>query len=267
MLTTALQLLMLTAVTADDAMDAKRLETMLENGDDRWIIQTFRRHPSETLPFVDQYLEGGLKIIEDGGSADKARESMRTGLKFAELADQAFNEEIYGNYAAAFGSWSPEEQKDFRKGQANYREARKMDDPAAAIEKLEESFALANTLQDAWGVAMYQTAIAQNLLKQGKHDEAAQVAKQAVNLNGRLRLRSGFVRANVIVGKALTETGPYKEANDHLAAAWNTLVDDDPMTLRDEVRDAYIAILEKAGDTAAAAKLRESKEMDKKESE
>ncbi len=265
MLTTALQMLLFTTVTADDALEPKRMENMLKNGDDRWIIQTFRRHPSETLPFIDQYLEGGLKIIEDGGGSDKAHESMRKGLQFAELADQAFGEEIFGNYAAAFGSWSPQEQKDFRKGQANFKQASKTEDPAAAIELLEESFALANVLQDAWGVAMYQTGIAQNLLKQGKHQEAAQVAKQAVNLNGRLRLRTGFVRSNVIVGKALSVTGPYKEAAEHLAAAWNTLVDDDPMTLRDDVREAYIAVLEKTGDTAAAAKLRESKEMDNKD--
>ncbi len=262
MLTTVMQIVMLSTITADDGLDVKRMETMLKNGDDRWIVQTLRRYPSETLGFVDQYLEGGLKIIEEGGDVEKARESYRTGLKFAEHADKAFGDELFSSYAAAFGSWSPQEQKEFREGQGKYKEARKLEDSQAALALYQEARMAAAQLGDAWGAAMYQLGVAQSLLKLGRHDEASQAGKQAIEIHGRLRLRMGWVRSNLVVGKAMAETGPYNEAKDHLSRAWSTLVDKDKSELREEVRDALAGILEKTGDTEAAAKLREQPEKE-----
>lgn len=262
MLITAMQLFFLTTITADDALEPKRMEAMLKNGDDMWIVQTFSRHPSEVLGFVDQYLEGGLKTIEDGGDVEKARESFRTGWKFALHADKAFGDEMFSKYAAAFGSWSPQEQKDFREGQSKYKEARKTEDPQAAFELFQEARTLAAQLGDAWGAAMYQLGVAESLYKLGQFDQAANAGKQAVEIHGRLRLRVGWIRSNLVVGRSLAETGPYNEAKDFIMRAWNTLIDKDKPEFRDEVRNSLIAILEKTGDTESAAKLREAGEND-----
>src|SRR5687767_1634436 len=76
----------------DDVMDKTRLQTMLVDGDTGMVAATFRRRPGHTLPFIDGYLEGGLKMIEKGGDSAKgeALASYRTGIKFAKVADEAF---------------------------------------------------------------------------------------------------------------------------------------------------------------------------------
>src|ERR1044071_5763776 len=41
------------ALAAGDAMDRARLEKMLADGDAGMIAQVFKRHPGQTLPFID----------------------------------------------------------------------------------------------------------------------------------------------------------------------------------------------------------------------
>ncbi len=249
--------LILSAGNSDSAMSHNRLEKMLADGDGKWIAQVFRRNPDEVLGFVDHYLEGGLKMIEEGGSADEAAESFRAGLKFAEWANDAFKENIFGEYAAAFGSWSPNEQKQFRRGQAEFRAGRAVkDDFAAALAHYERSLSLAEPLGDQWGAAMAYAKIADCRMQLEDYAGAMAAGMKAAELNGRLRLRAAHVKARLICGQAHAKLGKPSAGRGHLRIAWESLHDADDVTLRVEVLEAYCVALEAAGDSQRAAELR-----------
>src|SRR5262249_48170577 len=134
------------AVAADDTMDRERMEKMLADGDLGMIVQVFKRHPGRTLPFIDRYFEGGLAMIEKGQNPDDAMQSFRRGIKFAELADQAFGGSAFSDYGNSFASFSPSEQGKFREGQKAFKEGMKETDVQKSRERLEHSLALAKSL-------------------------------------------------------------------------------------------------------------------------
>lgn len=243
----------------DEPMSHTRLERMLADGDTPWIGQVFRRHPDSVLSFIDHYLEGGLKIIEDGGDADRAAESFRTGLKFAKVADEALQEMIFSEYAAAFGSWSRAEQKRFREGQAAYHAGRKAsDDPAAALAHFQRSLALAEPLGDLWGTAMAYGGIARSRMALGEYEEAKTAAMKAAELNGRLRLRLAHIRARLVCGTAHAKLGKPAAGRGHLRIAWDQCRESDDKELRAKVLDGYCNALEAAGKGKLAAELRKA---------
>jgi tetratricopeptide (TPR) repeat protein len=251
-------LLTIASLGANDAMSPERLEKMLSDGDTAWVIQTFRRHPEGVLAFVDQYLEGGLKIIEKGGDAAKATASFRRGLSFAEAADDAFKEVLFTEYAANFGSWSREEQKRFRQGQAEYGKGRKAkeDDPATALAHFKSSLSLAKPLGDKWGMAVAYMQIAETQSTLGEYEAAKSAAIKAAELSSRLRWRIPHVRARLICGQSHSHLGAPAAGRGHLRIAWETLNESDKKELRAQVLDAYCKSLEAAGNKDLAAKLR-----------
>ncbi len=251
---------------ADPAMAHQRLEKMLADGDTAWIAQVFRRYPDGVLGFVDHYLEGGLKMIEEGGPSEAATQSFRTGLEFAKLANEAFNEVIFVDYAAGFGSWSPDEQKRFRQGQAAFGDGRKVkNNPAEALAHYEKSLSFAEPLGDHWGMAMAYAQIAECHMQTGDFAAAKAAGMKAAELNGRLRLRMSHIKARLICGKAHEKLGKPSAGRGHLRTAWESLRDSDGDALREEVREAYCVAMEAAGNTQLAAELRAAARPEKKD--
>lgn len=246
---------------ADDAMTSERLEAMLTNGDHAWIVATFWRYPDQVLPFADGYLEGGLKIIEEGGDVDEATESMRRGLQFAQLASDAFEDTIFEDYAASFGSWSPKEQAIFRRGQRLYREGRTLerDDAASAeaIELFRESHGLAESLGDWWGMAMARGGMTRVFAASGEHQKAVHHGRAAANIYRRLRLESSEVQVLLTTAKSLDALGETRGAIRDVNRAWLVLRGrtNDDRTI--PVLEDLIRRFEGIGETSQVESLRE----------
>lgn len=244
---------------ADDTFARERLERMLRDGDTLMIVQVFRRRPGDVLPFIDFYLESGLESIEKGGSKESATEGYRTGIKFAELANQAFGEVIFAEYAAGFASWSALEQQRFREGQRLYREARQKskEAPEEAVALHRQSLALAEPLGDHWGVAMNQLALGELLLGLERYQEGHDAAVKAMELFGRLQLRPSYVRALVSCAKLRQALGYPDQGTGQLRMALQSLPAGAPTAQRDEIIEMLIASLEKIGRKDEADKLRQ----------
>jgi hypothetical protein len=255
-----------------DAVEKNRLEKMLADGDTGMIIAVFKRHPGRTLPFIDGYLEGGLAMIEkadpaaNDAAAAQAAASFRTGIQFAKLADEAFQDTSFSDYANAFASWSPSEQKVFRQGQRLFREGMKAakDDPAApqkALTLFRESLKLADSLGDTWGRAMAQAAIAEHALKVGSEEEnrnAHVAAFWAIDLYGKLKLQDDYVQALRMGAVTREALGDKAAGLQFLSQAWNVVKDDPSIdaATRQAVLDDYLAALERNGQKADADRLR-----------
>ncbi|MDZ4754275.1 MAG: hypothetical protein SGJ11_07235 [Phycisphaerae bacterium] len=217
------------APAADGVMDKTRLQTMLVDGDTSMVAATFRRRPGQTLPFIDGYLEGGLKMIEKGGDGAKpeALNSYRTAIKFAKVADEAFSTTVFSRYATAFASWSPSEQKSFREGQRLFRAGMKAakDDPKAGLAMLRESLALAAPLGDLWGEAMAHQGIAEVSLKvdDAEHKEDAMASSsRAVKLYSQLFMVDDWAQALQLRVAALRAMGADSSGVVNLLQdAWN----------------------------------------------
>ncbi len=265
MVSAALALVMLAAGAmgaddaARDAMDRARLEKMLADGDTGMVRMTFSRYPSRTLPFIDRYLEGGLAMIEKGEPAEQALASFRTGIKFAAIADEAFHETVFTDYANAFASWSPSEQKKFREGQRLFKEAMGVkDDPAKAITMLRQSLNLAASLGDAWGQAMAYSALGSMMSQASMGDDAQLALVKSVELNSRLKLQDDFVDSLMALGRLRQTMAMPDKGVGYFRQAYATVSADLSFDLKkvDEVCDAYIASLEDAGRKDEVEKVR-----------
>lgn len=237
-----------------DAVTRERLMPMLVAGDEGMIVATFKRHPGATLPFIDRYLEGGLAMIEKGSEPAEALASFRQGIKFAKLADQAFGGTDFSDYANAFASWSPSEQKAFREGQKLFKEGAgaAKDDAAKAIATLERSLHLAEGLHDTWGQVMAQGALAELYLAQAeaasgdaKEDVLAKAdvaARAAVTLSRKVRLDEDRTSGLLTMAKVVKALGGKAEARaTPLQEAWTLLRGDASMSA--ELRAAVAAAL------------------------
>jgi hypothetical protein len=271
-----------------DAVQKPRLQEMLAAGDEGMIVATFKRHPNATLPFIDSFLEGGLAILEKGSkeggtpsteAKGEAAQSFRMGVRFAKLADQAFGGTDFSEYANAFASWSPSEQKAFRQGQQLFRQGMKLakTDATKAIEALESSQRLAESLADTWGQAMAYGALADLYLAQaesqtkaggkGELGEAAegllakadQAARAAVTLNRKVRLDEDRVAALSTAAKVIKAVGGKAESRaTPLQEAWSLIRRHQGMSaeLRKSVADDLVAAFEELKRPDAAAEVR-----------
>jgi len=235
---------------ADDAVTRDRMEAMLEAGEEPMIIATFRRHPAKVLVFLDGYLEGGLNMIEQDERAPEARQSLRRGVAFAKLAQQAFNDDIFLRYAAAFASWSPTEQKRFREGQRLYREAREYENNgqyAQAMEAYRTSQHLAESLNDYWGMAMTLAGRTRAAKAIDQNDRAIEFGREALTLYRRLRLESSEIELLLLVGQLEVARNPRGSGLGNLRRAWDLVkarpVDDQT---RIKVLDAYRSAVQQA---------------------
>jgi len=244
------------AATPEDSMTPQRLEKMLADGDKEMIVQVFRRNSDNVISFVDQYLEGGLKLIETSQDTEGALKSFRTGIAFAKLADEAFPGKTYAEYAASFASWSPTEQKQFREGQAAYKAGRMAADPTEALQNYRRALRLAKGLNDLWGVAMSQAAIVHAELKLSNIDKADEIARQAVQSCAQLGLRLDNIRVYIAWGDATAASNSRGHGANHYHFAYQLLTDSDDPELRQKIVDRWVDSLKKAGQPDAAEQIR-----------
>ncbi len=244
--------------TGDDAMDKSRLEKMLADGDDGMIMQVFKRYPSRTLPFIDQYFEGGLAMIEKGEDQANANAEFRKGIKFAAIADKAFIVQAFSEYANSFASWSPSEQKAFREGQRLFKKTRKEQDPAQIRKQLERSREIAESLGDGWGVVMASVALAEQLTAAGENKQAIELVKSVAQLAADLRLNEDCAKAYRIAGAAAMKTEYPTSGVSYLAQAWEIVRTDRTIDaeFRAETLQEYLAILDVSEMKAQADALR-----------
>jgi hypothetical protein len=264
MLAQLVQTLVVIAVSqapAEDSLNGERLEAMLAQGDTAMVRAVFRRQEDQVLDFIDGYLEGGLKAIEDGqGSADAAAQAMakfRTAIKFAELADQAFPGAELENYAASFASWSPKEQKMFREGQAAYKAGRQAkDDPAKASGEYRRAVGIAERLGDSYGAALAYGALAAAELQRGNHEAVAEAARTASDINTKLKRRLATIRVLLVWGDSMGTQGARGGGLNMYNHAWTLLKADDPVDLRAAVFSKMSDAMTKLGDTAGLERIK-----------
>ena len=139
-------------------------EELAEKNAGNEIVELWKKSPFETLPTIDSYLEGSLKLVESSETPDqKAIDGMHAkALAGARAADEAFGSVIFSEYASSFIGWNREQQKQFRLGQKAYGDARtslqsgSFDD---ALSAGKDCLAKAQPLGDWWGTAMGYSAI------------------------------------------------------------------------------------------------------------
>jgi len=241
-----------------DAITPERLEAMLDAESEAPVIQTFRRHPNRVLPFIDGYLEGGLALLEkatEDGTAEKdmlpddVSEKYTLALRFAALADRAFGETIFTEYAANFVGWSPQERERFRTAQRLHREGREAfeSDPERALRLYRQSFLLSESVGDHWGMAMNQDGIAAAGGRTDRLDEAHEAAIKAVSLNGRLQLRMQHIRSMLAAGRLQAKMDLPGGGVQYLLLARQMLPPHTDPTIREEIVAELITALEAAG--------------------
>lgn len=265
--TVLLALALLVSPPVDDAVTTERLEPMLARGDGLLVIETFRRHPADVLPFFDGYLEGGLRAIEESGDENAGLDQFRTGLDFAKLASEAFGDDIFVRYAAGFASWSPAERRLFREGQAHYRAARKAeaDDPTAALEGYLDSHRCATPLGDAWGRAMSAAGAARVEARLERRDAARRHAREAADLYERLRMQPSEIAPRRMLARVEDDVDLALVA---ARRAWHLVREAAPDVTeeaRRETLDVYLECLEKAGQSETARTLRTAEEAIERE--
>lgn len=244
----------------EDSLNPERLEAMLAQRDNSMVRAVFRRHEDQVLDFIDGYLEGGLKTLEDGqGSAEavaQATAKFRTAIKFARLADQALMGSEFANYAASFASWSPTEQKQFREGQAAYKAGRQAkDDPAKAAAEYRRAIAIAERLGDSYGAALSYGALAAAALQLGHHEAVDEAANTARDLNTKLKRRQANIRVLLVWGDSMAAQGA-RAGPGMYKHAWTLLKPEDPVDLRTSVFGKLSDAMTKLGDTAGLERIR-----------
>lgn len=224
-----------------DGQAAAPLETWLSEGADERIIAWFKENPDDALPFIDQYLEGGLKMIEQDEPAEKARASFDRGVKFAALADKAFDETIFSDYARSFAGWNEQQQKDFRAGQRTFREGsakHKAGESVEALKLFRESVGFSKPLNDWWGMAMAYGGLGEAKLAIGQSDDAIQNLQRSAEIHQRLRLRLGHAAAMISLARAQTAAKKPADALETLERTQKVLKADDPAPLHEKLRMA-----------------------------
>jgi len=247
------------AATAERPLLSGRLERWLGEGDKDLIIQSFRRHPSEVLPFVDQYLEHGLKLIEGNASDEQAMRQFRLGIQFAQLASDALREPIFIEYAGNFASWNNDERRRFRQGQALYKEgarALKGGDADTARQRFQASLDLAEPLMDAWGTQMALCGLARAAFAARDWKSASDLTVRAMEYSSRLQFRGDEIDMLITCADARRNLGTPDAGLGHSRLAWTRLKPGDPAEWRQRAGESFAASLEATGKTDEAARVR-----------
>lgn len=247
------------APPAESPLVPARLERWLDDGDRELITQTFRRHPELVLPFFDRYLEKGLKLIADKANYEDSMKELRRGVKFAQIATDAWRDPIFAEYAANFASWNEVERTNFRAGQAAFgagARAMKAGKPAEAREHFQNSMNLAEPLGDAWGMQMAMAGLAQAALALQDWQAANDASLKAMDIAGRLQLRSDEIEQILICVEARKQLKTPDSGVGHGRLAWSKLKQTDPPELRATVAEAFAAALDRTGKADEAAKIR-----------
>lgn len=209
------------AAMAADGLDRPKLEKALADKDAKTVVQAFKDNNEEVLPFFDEYLEGGLAALEKGAPKSAAEESFAKGVAFAKLADEALGGSVFANYANAFAAWKPEQQKQFREGQAEYRKGREVlaKQPEQALVHFKKSVVLCEPLGDAWGKAMCLSKIAAAHAAMNNHGPAIEAASAAFELNKSLHQVSAATGDLIFRAECRAKAGKKDDCEKDLAAA------------------------------------------------
>ncbi|MBX3356122.1 MAG: hypothetical protein KF724_10565 [Phycisphaeraceae bacterium] len=245
---------------AEPGLAPARLERWLDDGDTALITQSFRRHPEQVLAFFDNHLETAMKMMEQRAAYEDVMKEMRKGLRFGQLASEAFRDPIFGEYAANFASWSDAERRNFRAGQQAYRSgARALRDgrSESARDFFQQSLDLAEPLGDAWGMQMSLRGLAQANFALGEWQAASDTSIRAMDLSARLQLRTDEIEQALLCAEARHQLKTPDSGLGHARLAWSKLKRTDPPALRQKAGDALAAALERTGRPEEAAKIRE----------
>ncbi len=174
---------------------ANQYKALFEKLDGAGMRKVWIDNPDLILVTFDGDLEGSLKIHEQApdGSRDKEAHALRDrALWGATLATEATGNAIFADYAVSFAGWSEAERKQFRSGQAAYREgmqAFRKGDFAAALAAGATCRNAAEPLGDWWGTAMGLGLEGMALEARGQHEQALRRSSRARLLNHSLGLR------------------------------------------------------------------------------
>jgi len=206
---------------AADGLDRKKLEKSLADKDTKAIVQAFKDHEEEVLPFFDEYLEGGLAALEKDEPRAAAQESFDMGVAFARLADEALGGSVFANYATAFAAWKPEQQKHFREGQTEFRKGREVlaKQPEQALVHFKKSLVLCEPLGDAWGKAMCLSKIATAQAALGNLGPAIEAATAAFEVNKGLHQISAQTGDLILRAECRARSGKTEDCEKDLLAA------------------------------------------------
>jgi len=203
------------ALSAEGPLDRTEIEKLLAEGKAGEIKEAFIRNSDHVFDYVDQYLEGGLAAIEERGDREEADYSFDLGRKFAKLADEAFDETIFSDYAGRFTWWDEAEQRRFREGQEHYRQAKQHRAKGVVDRMLDEhrrSYELAKPLGDRWGVGMNAMGIGLAHTESEQFADALDPLNEAIDILQRLQLRQHVIYAKCVLGQALLGLRRYDEA-------------------------------------------------------
>jgi len=176
------------------------------------IVELWKKAPFETLPTIDSYLEGSLKITEASDTPDQnAITSMHAkAMTGARAADKAFGSIIFSEYASSFTGWNREQQKQFRLGQQAYGnagaaiKAKRFD---AALAAGQDCVAKAQPLGDWWGTAMGYSAIGAAQKGLGDSEQALTAFTTSRAIYHDLRLGGAELKCTLEMAALLKQAG------------------------------------------------------------
>lgn len=188
-----------------------RFEELDSKNDKAAIVNLWKENPHEALYVIDEYLEGALAKIEKGGaSADEITKMHERAIRGALLIDEALGRPFFSDYASAYVSFGPEQQKQFRAGQrasGAARQAMKKKDYENAKKEAQNCIDAARPLGDWWGAGTGYSALADAEDALGHKESALDAAQLARMIHQNL----GFVQAEYhdiqVMARNLVELG------------------------------------------------------------
>lgn len=192
--------------------------------DDAAIEGAFRERPFEVILLVDGYLEAWLSNVEGKAEGEAKVADPKTlldkALDSAARADKALGGDGYTKYAKAWAGWTPEQQKQFRQGQAEYgagRAAQKDKKLAEAKKHYENSLGLAAPLGDLWGEAQAHQSLGDVAMGEDRVDAAIEHFTKAKTIYASIRHQGGM-RSMRALGVAHEKKGEHAAARKELEA-------------------------------------------------
>ncbi|MFT5284123.1 MAG: hypothetical protein ACI8TQ_000279 [Planctomycetota bacterium] len=172
------------------------------------LVELWKANEAMVLSTIDQDLEGSLALWEEAQltnpgqplsaeAAQKVAELSERALFGAQAASLAFDRPIFSDYASAFLSWTPDNKRDFRAGQAAFGEAVKAiraGEFETTREQGERCTELALPLGDWWGAAMGLGISGAAYLELDSPEKALGNLSQARLLNQALGLKGSELR-------------------------------------------------------------------------
>ncbi|MCP3914588.1 MAG: hypothetical protein GY711_03410 [bacterium] len=170
-------------------------QALFEKLDGAGLRKLWSEHPDLVLITFDADLEGSLKIHEatPDGSRQKEADALRDrALWGATVASDVTGRPVFADYAISFAGWGEAERKQFRSGQASYKDGMQAFRKGAFAVALAAGTACrdaAEPLGDWWGTAMGLTLEGMALEARGEHERALRRTSRARLLNNALGLR------------------------------------------------------------------------------